>query len=421
MTGPTGERIAVVGAGVGGLTAAYVLSRAHRVTLWEAQPRLGGHAHTHELDGASGPLRVDTGFIVHNDRTYPLLRRLFGELGIRAHPTEMSMSVRDERSGLEYAGGRGLSGFLARPRQLARGDYRRMLLAVRRFHRLARDFLTTTDDSEQTSFGDFCAAARFGPDFVRLYAVPVVACVWSTGSAEALDYPARHLFRFLDHHGMLELGNSPQWFTVAGGSHRYVEAVASRIAEVRVGRPVTAVRRLPDGVEVSDGTGDPERFDRVVVATHPDEALRLLADPTDLEREVLGSFRYSTNETVLHRYPGLLPRARSARASWNYLVRAEGDGPAVVTYWMNRLQGLPETDPLFVTLNATERIPATDVIATMRYAHPVYDARSVQAQRRLPELSVGRTAYAGAYHGWGFHEDGARAGVAAAASFGVSW
>ncbi len=236
MTGPTGERIAVVGAGVGGLTAAYVLSRAHRVTLWEAQPRLGGHAHTHELDGASGPLRVDTGFIVHNDRTYPLLRRLFGELGIRAHPTEMSMSVRDERSGLEYAGGRGLSGFLARPRQLARGDYRRMLLAVRRFHRLARDFLTTTDDSEPTSFGEFCAAARFGPDFIRLYAVPVVACVWSTGSAEALDYPARHVFRFLDHHVMLELGNSPQWFTVAGGSHRYVEAVASRVAEVRVGR-----------------------------------------------------------------------------------------------------------------------------------------------------------------------------------------
>ncbi len=421
MVDADAERIAVVGSGVAGLTAAYLLSRRHRVTLWEAQPRLGGHAHTHDIDGVGGPLRVDTGFIVHNDRTYPLLRRLFAELGVAARPTEMSMSVRDEPSGLEYAGGRGLSGFVARPRQLARGDYVRMLVAVRRFHRLARDFLAQTDDTDTTSFGAFCREGGFGPDFLRLYAVPVVACVWSTGTADALDYPARYLFRFLDHHGMLSIGDSPQWFTVVGGSRTYVDAVAARVADVRVGRGVVAVRRLPDGVEVTGVGAAAERFDRVVIATHPDEALRLLADPTDLERRVLGAFRYSTNETVLHRCSNLMPRARGARASWNYLVRGDGDGPPLVTYWMNRLQGLPPSDPLFVTLNGTERIPDADVIASMSYAHPVYDAASVAAKRLLPQLSVGRTAYAGAYHGWGFHEDGARAGVAAAASFGVTW
>ena len=417
------ERIAVVGSGAAGLTAAYLLSRVHEVTLFEAADRLGGHAHTHDVPVSGGrTLAVDSGFIVHNDRTYPLLRRLFAELGVAAHPTEMSMSIRDERSGIEYAGGKGLSGFVARPRQFFDRDYVQTLLSVRRFYAVAREFLRTTTDEDPTTFGELIREAGLPPTFVRLYAVPVVACVWSTGGADALDYPARYLLRFLEHHGMLSVGGSPQWFTVAGGSRTYVEAVAARITHVRTATAVRSVWRDDAGVNLIDAaSGRAERFDRIVVATHPDQALDLLADPSPLEKEVLGAFRYSRNETVLHRDLSLLPTARAARASWNYLVRGEGDGPPLVTYWMNRLQGFPEGDPLLVTLNGADRIDPASVVATMDYAHPLYDLAAVRAQRQLPGLSVGRTAYAGAYHGWGFHEDAVRAGVAAAAAFGVLW
>ncbi len=419
------ERIAVVGSGVSGLTAAYLLARLHDVILFEADERLGGHAHTHSVAGSQGPLAVDSGFIVFNDRTYPVLQRLFGELGVQGRPTEMSMSVRDEVSGIEFAGGRGLPGFVARPRQLTDLAYWRMLTGVRRFHGLAREFLAQTDDEDTTTLGEFVRAAGFGPDFIRLYAVPVVACVWSTGGGDALDYPARYLFRFLDHHGMLSIGDSPQWFTVVGGSRSYVDAIAARLPDIRRDRPVRAVLRHPDRVEVIDAAGGRTLVDRIVIATHPDQALRLLADPLPLEEEVLGAFRYSTNEAVLHCDPSLLPLSRGAQASWNYLVRGDGEGaeagPPMVTYWMNRLQGLPLSDPLFVTLNGSDRISPEHVIASMSYDHPLYDVAAVRAQRRLAQLSVGRTAYAGAYHGWGFHEDGARSGVAAAAALGVTW
>jgi predicted NAD/FAD-binding protein len=431
-TGPSGprgasprERIAVVGSGVSGLTAAYLLARVHDVILFEADERLGGHAHTHSVAGSQGPLAVDSGFIVFNDRTYPVLQRLFAELGVQGRPTEMSMSVRDDVSGIEFAGGRGLPGFVARPRQLIDPAYWRMLTGVRRFHRLAREFLAQTDDEDTTTLGEFVRAAGFGPDFIRLYAVPVVACVWSTGGGDALDYPARYLFRFLDHHGMLSIGDSPQWFTVVGGSRSYVDAIAARLPDIRRGRPVRAVLRHPDRVEVIDAAGGRIQVDRVVIATHPDQALSLLADPLPLEEEVLGAFRYSTNEAVLHRDPSLLPLSRGAQASWNYLVRGDREpaeaGPPMVTYWMNRLQGLPTSDPLFVTLNGSDRISPEHVVASMTYDHPLYDVAAVRAQRRLAQLSVGRTAYAGAYHGWGFHEDGARSGVAAAAALGVTW
>ncbi|MFZ1287814.1 MAG: FAD-dependent oxidoreductase, partial [Candidatus Phosphoribacter sp.] len=237
---PTAERIAVVGGGAAGLSAAYVLNRSHSVTLFEAQDRLGGHAHTHDVPTSLGLRAVDSGFIVHNDRTYPLLRRLFAELGVATRPTEMSMSIRDERSGIEYAGGRGPSGFVARPRQLFDRDYVTTLLGVRRFYAAARDFLERTDDEDQTTFGEFIRAAGMPTAFTRLYAVPLVACVWSTGGADALDYPARYLLRFLEHHGMLSVGDSPQWFTVEGGSRTYVDAVAARLGQVHAGRAVRA-------------------------------------------------------------------------------------------------------------------------------------------------------------------------------------
>jgi predicted NAD/FAD-binding protein len=420
---PDGPRpsVAVIGAGVSGLTAAHLLRRDHDVTLYEAEPRLGGHAHTHTVETVTGPLRVDSGFIVHNDRTYPMLRRLFAELGVQARDTEMSMSIRDDATGTEYAGGRGLKGFVARPRQLLDPEYVGMLRAVKRFHGLARDFLDRTDDEDATTYGEFVRDAGFPESFVRLYAVPVVSCVWSSDAEEALEYPARYLFRFLDHHGMLSVGDSPQWMTVVGGSRTYVDAIEAGLAAVRSGDPVTGVARTPDGVQVRTLRGRLDRHDRVVLATHADDALDLLIDPTPAEKEVLGAFRYSENETVLHRDGSLMPRARLARSSWNYLVGEEPGKGAVVTYWMNRLQGLPPADQLYVTLNATERIDPASVIATMRYRHPLYDVAAVRAQRRLPELTTDRTTFAGAYHGWGFHEDGCRAGVEAAAAFGVHW
>jgi len=440
-------RVAVIGSGISGLTAAYLLGRRDHVTLYEAQDRLGGHTHTHTVPvGEGGSVRVDSGFIVHNDRTYPLLRRLFRELGIATRDTEMSMSVRAEEAGIEYAGGRGLKGFLARPGQLARRDYVSMLLAVRRFHADARAYLARTDDADTTTYGEFIAAGSYPASFTELYAVPLVACVWSSGPGDALDYPARYLFRFLANHGMLTVGDSPQWMTVVGGSATYVEAIARQLPAVRSGAAVTGIARDDDGVTVTDAAGGSLRYDRVVVATHADEALALLTDAGPLEKEVLGAFRYSRNETILHRDPRLLPRARLARSSWNYLVpgtparddrtpgavgRPGSDEPAhdqggngqgpVVTYWMNRLQGLPEEHPLLVTLGGRDLIDEEAVIAVMDYAHPIYDLAAVSAQRRLPELNTDRVAFAGAYHGWGFHEDGCRSGVEAARAFGVEW
>ena len=415
---------AVVGGGVAGLTAAYVLAAKYDVTLYESDDRLGGHAHTHDVADPSGSmLAVDTGFIVHNDRTYPQLRRLFGELGVQTRPTEMSMSITDEATGLEFAGGRGARGVFAQHRRALDPRFLSVLAQVKRFQTRATAFLSDTDDSDQTTYGEFLAEHRFSDSFLRLYAVPVVSCVWSMGPAAALDYPARYLFRFLAHHGMLTLTDSPQWYTVVGGSRTYVEAIADRVSQVRIGRAVANVLRDDNGVAVQDSSRAWQRYDAIVIATHADQALELLADASPREKEILGAFRYSQSETILHTDSRLLPTAPQARASWNYLTpsRADADHAPVVTYWMNRLQGLDSAVQYLVTLNARQRIAPARVIATMNYEHPIYDLATLQAQARLASISTPRTAFAGAYHGWGFHEDGCRSGVEAARALGASW
>lgn len=415
---------AVVGGGVAGLTAAYVLAAEYDVTLYESDDRLGGHAHTHDVADQSGSvLAVDTGFIVHNDRTYPQLRRLFGELGVQTRATEMSMSITDETTGLEFAGGRGARGVFAQHRRALDPRFLSVLAQVKRFQARATTFLAGTDDSDQTTYGEFLAKHRFSDSFLRLYAVPVVSCVWSLGPAAALDYPARYLFRFLAHHGMLALTDSPQWYTVVGGSRTYVKAIADRVPHVRIGRAVANVLRDDSGVAVQDSSRAWLRYDAIVIATHADQALELLADASPSEKEILGAFRYSRSETILHTDSRLLPTAPQARASWNYLTpsTAGGDHAPVVTYWMNRLQGLDSAEQYLVTLNARERIDPLRVIATMNYEHPIYDLATLQAQARLASISTPRTVFAGAYHGWGFHEDGCRSGVEAARALGVSW
>lgn len=414
--------VAVIGSGVAGLTAAYLLRRRYDVVLFEADNRLGGHAHTHDLASpAGGTVAVDSGFIVHNRRTYPNLIRLFDELGVDTQPTEMSMSVRCDGCGLEYAGGRRLPGLVPRPGVLTRPAYLRMLTEVPRFHRAARKLLAA-DGSDDLTLGEFLRAGRFSRYFADHFALPVVSAVWSADARTSARYPARYLFAFLDHHGMLAVTGSPLWRTVVGGSREYVRRAAKGVA-VHTSTPVRAVHRHADGVRIRDDADHVTEVGQVVVATHPDQALRLLADPTAGERAILGAFRYSRNETWLHTDPSPLPRAAGAAASWNYRKPTCASGPesVLVTYNLNRLMRLPGPQRHLVTLNAAGRVAPDRVLRRMVYEHPIYTPESVVAQRRLPDLNTGRTAFAGAYHGWGFHEDGCAAGVRAAVAFGAGW
>ncbi len=426
MTGTYGQprrQIAVIGSGVSGLTAAYVLHRTHEVTLFEAGPRLGGHADTHDVIDASGTaLAIDTGFIVHNARTYPVLLRLFDELGVRTQETDMSMSVRCDGCGLEYSGGQGARGIIAQNTALARPRFIRMLLEVKRFHRHARAVLASgrATAGPDMPLSDFLRQGRYSRYFIQHFMTPLVAAVWSCGPQTALRYPARYLFEFLDHHGMLSVTGSPRWRTVVGGSRSYVERAAKELAAVHTGRPVAGVRRRGAKVEVRTADGV-TGFDGVVVATHPDQALRILDDATTAEQRVLGAFTYTPNPAVLHTDSRILPVSERAQASWNYrMAGCADDADAVqVTYDMSRLQRLDSSQRYLVSLNA--RIDDAAVVERMDYAHPQYSPESVAAQALLPGLNDGVTAFAGAYHGWGFHEDGARSGVAAAASLGGSW
>ncbi len=416
--------VAVVGAGVAGLSAAYALRTTHHVTLFEADARLGGHAHTHQVPLSSGDeVAVDSGFIVLNDRTYPQLRRLFADLGVATRPTEMSMSVTCDGCGLGYAGGRGAGGIFGQRRRLLDPRFWRMLLQVRRFQKAA---VALADSGSDLSYGAFLERERFDAHFVSHYALPIVSCVWSMGHQEALDYPAAYLFAFLRNHGFLELGDAPTWHTVVGGSATYVAAVAGSLDVVRAATPVTAVSRKPDGVLLEFPEGDGHgtaTFDKVVVATHADAALALLTDASDDERRVLGAFGYSSNRAFLHRDDAFLPREPRVRASWNYRLDAcdAVEDRTRVSYWMNRLQGHPEAEPLVVTLNPGDGVRPRDVVAEATYQHPTYTAASVAAQAELPSLNSDRLAFAGAYHGWGFHEDGCSSGIAAAEALGARW
>lgn len=426
MTSTARPTVAVIGAGVAGLTAAHLLRRTHDVTLHEAQGRLGGHAHTHDVSRPDGGTdRIDSGFIVHNDRTYPHLTRLFQELGVETQSTEMSMSIRCDGCGLAWAGGRGAGAVLAQPRRLASPRFLRMLTEIPRFHRAARRLLADGGTDDPT-WGDFLRRGGYSRYFVDHFALPLVTCVWSSGATDALDYPARHLFAFLDHHGMLSVSGSPTWRTVVGGSATYVDAVAAGLPAVRTADPVTAVSRHDDGVDVRLASGATATHDRVVLATHPDQTLAMLADATPTEKSDLAAIRYSRNQAVLHRDPSHLPVEPRARASWNHRMDACGDADrARVTYWMNRLHALPEGDPAtgdyLVSLNPAHPVPEDRVIARMEYSHPVFTREAVAAAERLQDEGGDRLAFAGAWLGWGFHEDGCRSGVAAAARFGVGW
>jgi predicted NAD/FAD-binding protein len=412
-------RIAIVGAGVSGLTAAYLLHRDHELTVFEADQRLGGHAHTVQVDTASETQALDTGFIVFNDRNYPNFERLLGRLGVPSQPSDMSFGVSDGRGSFEYAS-HSLNGIFANRRHLLSGPFVRMLAEVPRFQRAARELLRSGD--ERLSLRSWLDQQGFSKRFVERLIVPQASAVWSADPHQMWSFPALFLARFFDNHGMLGLRGRPRWRTVTGGSARYVEALTAGFRDrVQLGAPVRSISREREGVMVTvDGT-QPVAFDQVVIATHADQALRLLADATWREREILDALPYQENEAILHTDRSLLPARRAAWASWNYHLLEQPSGLTTVTYHLNRLQQLNSEQQFCVTLNLAERIDERHMIKRIRYAHPVYTAEGLQAQRRVAEISgaEGRTHFCGAYWGSGFHEDGVRSALRVAESFGA--
>ena len=420
-TRPRPRRVAVVGSGIAGLSAAHVLTRhGDHVTLFEADGRAGGHAHTHDVEDRGRQLAIDTGFIIHNRRTYPLVTRLFDELAVETQPSPMGFAVSCTGCGIEYGSGRGPLGVLARPGLVANRRYLGLLREFPRFYREAQRVLSTA--SEET-LGGFARRHRLSAVFVDHFLAPFVGSVWSCPPGVALEYPARYLFRFLDNHHMLQLGRSWPWRTVVGGSREYVRRIVDTIPTLRLDTRVRRVAHLGDAVEITVAGAATQRFDGAVIATHADDAVRLLAEPTSLQRTILGSFRYSRNVATLHTDAArTLPRARLARGSWNHRFNCNEIRPDIeVTYDLTRLQRLVGSRRYLVTLNAAERIDPDHVLTTVSYDHPVYTPDSVAAQVQLPRLNDGTLAFAGAHHGWGFHEDGCRAGVAAAAALGARW
>jgi uncharacterized protein len=416
-------RIAVVGSGISGAASAWLLSRSHEVHLFERESRLGGHTHTVAAPRPDGStLPVDTGFIVYNEATYPLLVRLFDELGVATQPSDMSWSLRCQRCDVEYAGS--ARGILAQPSNLASPRYLRMLADVARFNRLARRIV---DDHRvpASTIGRFLAVAGFGHDFRAHYLLPMAAAIWSTGTGVIEELPLDTLLRFFDNHGLLGITTHHQWRTVVGGTSSYLAPLTAPYRErIHVGSPVVAVRRDRGAAQLTLADGTSSAFDAVVLATHADEALRLLEDPTPRERELLGPWAYSRNDTYLHTDTALLPRRRAAWASWNYLLDdcRRPTQQVSLSYHMNRLQTLEEPLEYVVTLNPGRPPASSAVLRRLSYTHPVYTAPSVATQDHLDELNgVRRTYYAGAYQRYGFHEDGLWSAVRAAAHLGVRW
>jgi predicted NAD/FAD-binding protein len=411
-------RIAVIGSGIAGLGSALLLTRqGHAVTLFEAAHEAGGHAHTVDvtLDGRTFP--VDTGFLVFNDRTYPLLTRLFDELGVASVPSDMSFSVRNDRAGLEWAGTT-IGTLFAQPRNLLRPAYWRMIADIVRFNREATS-LETGGRVWSVTLGEYLDAESYSQAFRDWYLVPMAAAIWSSPARDILDFPLPSFVRFCHNHGLLSIADRPLWRTVAGGSRAYVGKIVARLDDVRVGSPVKRVRRVATGVEIDHAARTAERFDGVVLACHSDQSLALLADPSHDEARLLAAVRYQPNRVILHTDTGLLPRSRRVWSSWNYLTADDphGDRPVAVSYLINRLQPLPTTTPVIVTLNPPFEPDPRRVIAEHDYAHPLLDAKAVTAQRTIAYLQGRRrTWYAGAWLGHGFHEDGLASAHAVAES-----
>ncbi len=399
-------RIAVIGSGIAGLASAWWLSQRHEVTLFEANDYLGGHTHTHQVEVDGQVHAVDTGFIVFNPTHYPLLTALFDDLDVASQPTTMSFSVHSERSGVEY-NATSLDTLFCQRRNLVSPRFWGMLRDLRRFYREAPALLHSADQGP--SLGEFLDAGRYGGAFIQEHLLPMASALWSAPIASLAHFPARYLVQFMANHQMLQISGRPEWRVVSGGSARYVDALRRRWrVRERLESRVLGVERHEHGVRVLTADGL-EGFDQLVLACHSDQALALLSDADACERSVLGAIGYQPNEVVLHTDARLLPSNRKAWAAWNAHVPRDPMAPCSVSYCMNLLQGIDTPTPLVVTLNRTEAIDPAKVLRTLQYAHPVHDHDMVRAQARWTEVQGRRrTWFAGAYWGWGFHEDGIR-------------
>ena len=411
-------KIAIVGAGVSGLVTAHLLGSQHEVTLFEAADYLGGHTNTVRVDTAHETHEVDTGFIVFNDRNYPNFERLLSRLGVASQPSTMSFSVSDDRGDFEYNGS-SPNGLFAKRAHLVTPWFHQMVADLMRFNRAARTLLRHS--GEGPSLGHWLEQQRFSRPFIDRLIVPQASAVWSADPQQMWSFPARFMVEFFDNHGMLGLRDRPQWRTIQGGSARYVEALIQRFTgRVRLATPVQSIVRAVDQVVVTPRGGEAERYDEVVLATHSDQALKLLVDASNREHEILGAISYQPNEAVLHTDVRMLPRRRRAWASWNYHLLQPADPRTTVTYHMNRLQSLRSEQEFCVTLNRSSEIDPERVIRRIEYAHPIFTGAGVHAQRRFAEINGrARTHFCGAYWGWGFHEDGVVSAVRVAEHFGA--
>lgn len=411
--------MAVIGSGIAGMSAAWLLNKRHSVTLYEKDTRIGGHSHTVDASTPKGAIPVDTGFIVYNERNYPNLTALFRHLDVPTKDSEMSFAASLEDGGLEYAG-TDLNGLLGQRGNIVRPRFWRMLADLLRFYRDAPRLLDhPTPDG--ISLGDYLRMEKYSDGFVDDHLLPMGAAIWSTTAPEMRDYPAASFIRFCESHGLLSLTDRPQWRTVDGGSREYVKRLTAPYRHcIRFGG-VRSLRRGPNEVQVEDHRGNVETYDHVVIAAHADEAFQMLGDPDPQERGLLGGWRYTKNRAVLHRDPSLMPKRRRVWSSWNFIGGCpEGEENRLcVTYWMNRLQSLDSADPLFVTLNPVREPSAGLIIGEYEYTHPHFDAAAMASQRDLWSLQGHRrTWYCGSYFGYGFHEDALQSGLAVAEQLG---
>ena len=404
--------IAIIGTGISGLTAAWHLHREHRLTIFEANDYIGGHTNTVEAEFWGKTYAVDTGFIVYNDWTYPHFIELLAQLGVASQPTLMSFSVRCERTGLEY-NGQDLNTLFAQRFNLFRPSFHRMLRDILRFNREAPALL---EGDCEISLNDYLREQRYSREFIEQYIIPMAAAIWSAEPGLMGEMPARFFVQFFKNHGLLSVSQRPQWRVIQGGSRNYVGPLTAPFRDrIRLNCPVEWIRRQPNHVQVKTRHGPVERFDEVVIATHSDQALRLLADPTPREREILSAIPYQENEAVLHTDTRLLPRRKLAWAAWNYHLAAQQQTRVAVTYNMNILQNLDAPVTFCVTLNPSEAIDPARILYRTTYHHPVFTDAGVRAQARRNEISgVNRTWYCGAYWSYGFHEDGVNSGLAVA-------
>ena len=417
-------KLAVVGAGVAGLGAAWSLSRRHDVVVYERESRFGGHSCTVDVPSTDGRQPVDVGFIVYNERNYPNLVALFEHLGVPTQESDMSFAVSLDRGRFEY--GSSYAGYFAQRRNAVRPSFLRMTRDILRFNRLAPRLLAKAENLDFT-IGDFIVDAGFSDIFRDRYLLPMASCIWSTPLGRMLDFPAQTFARFFDNHGLLTVGPQLRWRTVSGGSRSYVERIVGPLRrQARLGMPASALRRHAEGgVQVRDASGHWDRFDKVVLACHADQALALLTDTTERERALLGSFAYSSNTVWLHSDASLMPRRREVWSSWNYVAEAgrcdgQEGGKASVTYWMNRLQNLPGAPPLFVSVNPGRLPDIGQAHAYFTFEHPMYDSAAIRAQRDLHEIQGMRDTYfCGSYCGYGFHEDALSAGLDVAEQLGA--